>query len=520
MTAIQRAIISVYDKQGLDQLARGLHGRGVKILSSGGTATHLDSLGIPVIPVSEYTGFPEILGGRVKTLHPRIFGGILARDTTEHQSQLREQEIEPVDLVVVNLYPFEQTVSRPDAGEAEIVEMIDIGGPSLIRAAAKNHERVAVVVDPADYGALLEELEQNDGAIGTQLRRRLAAKAFAHTSAYDAAIAGHMLAGAEESEERFPPKLSLALSRLQPLRYGENPHQRAALYRDPASGQAVQPAIVDCEQLQGKELSYNNFLDADAALNLVLELPGTAVCIIKHTNPCGAAVGAGDVVEIFQRARATDPVSAFGGIVGCNTQVTPELALALKELFLEAVVAPGYDEEARKILRKKKNLRVLRYPEVPLRRAGFQLRSVTGGILVQELDGVVEDVAAAKVVTKRSPTAQELRALDFAWRVCKHVKSNAIVFAREGQLVGVGAGQMSRVDSVKLAAQKAQLPLEGCVLASDAFFPFRDGVDEAHKAGATAIVEPGGSIRDEEAIQAADEHNMAMVFTGARHFRH
>jgi len=513
---IQRAIISVYRKDGLEDLARGLHGRGVEILSSGGTARHLQQIGIPVRLISDYTGFPEILDGRVKTLHPKIFGGILARDTDEHRDQLREHRLSPVDLVVVNLYPFEETAGRPGATRGEVVEMIDIGGPSLIRAAAKNHERVAVVVDPGDYGSLLEALETNDGVIPEALRRRLAARAFAHTAAYDAAITAYL--GAEEGE-RFPERLALPLTRIQSLRYGENPHQLGAVYRSPET--RVKPAVVDCEQLQGKELSYNNFLDADAALNLVLELPGTAVCVLKHTNPCGAATSpTGDVVEAFRMARATDPVSAFGGIVGCNVPVSGALALELKEMFLEAVIAPAFEDAALDVLKKKKKLRLLRYPACELDRRGYQLRSVTGGVLVQDLDAAVEDLSKAQVATRRAPSPEELRALDFAWRICKHVKSNAIVFARAGQLVGVGAGQMSRVDSVKLAATKAQMPLEGTVLASDAFFPFRDGVDAAHAAGATAVVQPGGSIRDQEVIEAADEHGMAMIFTGVRHFRH
>jgi phosphoribosylaminoimidazolecarboxamide formyltransferase/IMP cyclohydrolase len=416
--------------------------------------------------------------------------------------------------VVVNLYPFEETTARPGATAAEIIEMIDIGGPTLIRAAAKNHERVAVVVDPADYAPLLRELEQSGGRIAEETRRHLAGKAFAHTAAYDAAIAAYFA----ERGERLPEHLTLALRRVQQLRYGENPHQSAALYATP--GNVWTPAIVGCRQLQGKELSHNNILDADAALNLVLDLPGVAVAIIKHTNPCGAACEpAGDPVEVFRRASATDPVSAFGGIVACNQIVASPLAAELKEIFLEAVIAPGFEDGALELLRKKKSLRLLCYKPGE-RRQGLQLRGVSGGMLVQSADASVEDLGQARVVTSRAPTADELLALDFAWRLCKHVKSNAIVFARAGQLVGVGAGQMSRVDSVRLAATKAQLPLAGTVLASDAFFPFRDGLDEAARAGATAVVQPGGSVRDEEAIAAANEHNMAMIFTGVRHFRH
>jgi phosphoribosylaminoimidazolecarboxamide formyltransferase/IMP cyclohydrolase len=514
-TRIRRAVASVFDKTGLTELATGLARHGVELLSSGGTATQLRERGIVVRAISEYTGAPEILDGRVKTLHPKISGGILARPTPAHEAEIRAHGIEPIDLVVVNLYPFEQTVAR-GASRDETVEMIDIGGPTLIRAAAKNHERVAVVVDPADYPALLEELDAQQGMLGEATRRRLAGKAFEHTAAYDAAIAGYFQ---DQAEERFPERLALALRRAQGLRYGENPHQGAALYVNPRS--SVAPAIVTCEQLQGKELSYNNILDADAALNLVLDLPGIAVCIIKHTNPCGAAsLNDGEIVEAFRRARATDPVSAFGGIVACNRAVDAPLAAELREMFLEAVIAPAYSPEALSTLAKKKALRLLRYPTAGRQPRGLALRSVSGGVLVQDVDSSSEDLSTAHVVSSRAPSAEELRALDFAWRICKHVKSNAIVLAREGQLVGVGAGQMSRVDSVRLAAQKAQLPLSGTVCASDAFFPFRDGLDAAVEAGATAVVEPGGSIRDEEVIAAANERSVALLFTGVRHFRH
>ncbi len=514
-TTIRRAVLSVFDKAGLIELATGLRRHGVELLSSGGTAAQLGERGIPVRSISDYTGAPEILDGRVKTLHPKISGGILARPTPAHEAELREHGIAPIDLVVVNLYPFEQTLAR-GASRDETVEMIDIGGPTLIRAAAKNHERAAVVVDPADYAGLLAELDETGGSLSEATRRRLAGKAFAHTAAYDAAIAGFFQ---DEAQDRFPERLTLPLRRAQGLRYGENPHQGAALYVNPRS--CIDPAIVACEQLQGKELSYNNILDADAALGLVLDLPGNAVCIIKHTNPCGAATrNDGDLAEAFRQARATDPVSAFGGIVACNGEVDAPLAAELRELFLEAVIAPGFSKDALATLAKKKALRLLRYPGVARRPGGLAFRSVAGGILVQDADASVEELGAAKVVSSRAPTSEELRALDFAWRICKHVKSNAIVFAREGQLVGVGAGQMSRVDSVRLAAQKAQLPLAGTVCASDAFFPFRDGLDAAVEAGATAVVEPGGSIRDEEVIAAANERGVALLFTGARHFRH
>ena len=511
---MRRAVLSVYRKDGLLELARGLRRHGVTLLSSGGTAALLRENGIEVSAIAEYTGSPEILGGRVKTLHPRICGGILARPTPEHRDEAARHDIPPIDLVVVNLYPFAETAARPGATAQDVIEMIDIGGPTLIRSAGKNHERVSVLVDPADYGQLLEEMDRNGGEVTPELRRRLAVKAFAHTAAYDAAITAWFDAAGGEA---LPATMHVCLERAQALRYGENPHQRAALYRNPSSG--VEPSLPRCQQLQGKELSYNNILDADAALGLVLELPDTAVCIVKHGNPCGAASG-DELVAAFRGARATDPVSAFGGIVACNRPVTRELGMELKEMFLEAVIAPEFEAGALEVLAKKKALRLLRYPGGLRMPRGLQLRSVAGGLLVQDTDSSVEDLAGARVVTERRPTPEELRALDFAWRICKHVKSNAIVFAGPGQLVGVGAGQMSRVDSVRLAATKAQLPLAGTALGSDAFFPFRDGIDEAAKAGAAAIVQPGGSVRDEEAIVAANEHGMTMLFTGVRHFRH
>lgn len=514
MTRIRRAVLSVHDKEGVVELAQALLRHGVELLSSGGTAALLEQHGLAVIPIHRYTGAPEILGGRVKTLHPKVCGGILGRDTPEHQAEMAANGIEPIDLVVVNLYPFERTVAQPGSSEQDIVEMIDIGGPSLIRAAAKNHERVSVIVDPSDYRGLVEEMDKGGGAVGPELRRRLAAKAFAHTAAYDAVIADYF----RDPADPFPEVLTVPLRRAQALRYGENPHQRAALYCSP--GSSADPSIVGSEQLQGKELSYNNILDANAALGLALELPPGAVCIIKHNNPCGAACVEGDIAEAFRRARATDPVSAFGGIVACNQPVTTAMAAELREIFLEAVIAPDYEGGALATLSKKKALRLLRYPAPTGRGRAVQLRSVSGGMLAQDADAALEDLATARVVTNRHPEADELAGLDFAWRISKHVKSNAIVFARAGQLLAVGAGQMSRVDSVKLAAMKAQLPLAGSAVGSDAFFPFRDGLDEAVKAGATAVVQPGGSVRDEEVIEAANAHGIAMVFTGVRHFRH
>jgi phosphoribosylaminoimidazolecarboxamide formyltransferase/IMP cyclohydrolase len=516
MATVERALLSVSNKDGLVPFAQALRRHGVELVSSGGTAAALREAGLEVTNVSDYTGAPEILGGRVKTLHPRVFGGILARGTADHMAQIAEQNIGRIDLVVVNLYPFEQTISKPGVSAQDAVEQIDIGGPSLVRAAAKNHERVAIVVDPADYDAVAAAIEDDATGIDLDMRRRLATKAFGLTAAYDAAISNYLQAQLDP-QQKWPETVSVQLSRFQGLRYGENPHQSGAFYgRVRASGS---PPQLSFQQIQGKELSYNNIVDADGAWGLVRELPASSVCVIKHTNPCGAAVSrTGDVAEAFARALATDPVSAFGGIVACNRTVTAKMAEQLREIFLEAVIAPAYEPEALDLLRKKKKLRLLQVdpsaPEEPVWKAAL------GGILLQEQDHSGERLTDCEVVTSRPPTAREMADLEFAWVVCKHVKSNAIVFAKDLQLVGVGAGQMSRVDAVKLAASKAKLALEATVLASDAFFPFRDGVDEAAKAGATAIVQPGGSIRDEESVAAANEHGVTMMLTGVRHFRH
>ncbi|MCA9669149.1 MAG: bifunctional phosphoribosylaminoimidazolecarboxamide formyltransferase/IMP cyclohydrolase [Myxococcales bacterium] len=513
---VRRAVLSVSNKDGLAELASALVEVGAELVSSGGTASRIAEAGLSVTKVSDYTGAPEILDGRVKTLHPRIFAGILARDTDDHNAQLQAQDVPPVDLVVVNLYPFEATIARADVTLDEAVEQVDIGGPSLVRAAAKNHERVAVVVDPADYARVIAAVKA--GGIDGALRRELAAKAFAHTAGYDAAISRWFaanIAPAEAAEAALPERITLELTRRQSLRYGENPHQAGAFY-------ALPPAFGGdeaFEQLRGKELSYNNLLDLDAAWAVVRDLPPVGVSVIKHSNPCGAAyIDGGAPAEVFRRARATDPTSAFGGIVGCNVEVDEEMARALKELFLEAVVAPGFSESALAVLAKKKNLRVIR--RVDGAPPPYSLRSAAGGLLVQQSDLAIESLAGARVASKRQPGKEELDDLDFAWRMCKHVKSNAIVIAKGRALVGVGAGQMSRVDSVIIAARKAEVPTDGAVLASDAFFPFRDGVDKAAEAGIRAIVQPGGSKRDDEVIAAADEHGMAMVFTGVRHFRH
>jgi phosphoribosylaminoimidazolecarboxamide formyltransferase / IMP cyclohydrolase len=525
-TTVRRALVSVSDKRGLVDLGKRLRRLGVEILSTGGTARALSEAGVEVVQVSDYTGAPEILDGRVKTLHPRIHGGLLGRATEAHRAEMAAQKIDPIDLVVVNLYPFESTVAAPGVDPETAIENIDIGGPSMIRSAAKNHERVAVLVDPDDYGALLDELEGGGGAASAATRARLARKAFAHTAAYDGAIAAY-LSSLEEGGTRaaFPGTLTVQWERVAELRYGENPHQAAAFYRDarsPLPGGGRRASLAAAEVLQGKQLSYNNILDCDAALALCLEFAAPTAVIIKHTNPCGAASDQRGVAVAYRLARETDPVSAYGGIVAVNREVGGELARQLAETFLECIVAPAYTEEARELLAGKKNLRLLAVGDMTASGTdtGWALRSVGGGLLVQSADLALISAAEARVVSKRQPNAGELAALDFAWTVCKHVKSNAIVYGRGTRTAAVGAGQMSRVDSARIARLKATSPLAGTVAASDAFFPFRDGVDVLAEAGATAIIQPGGSVRDDEVVAAADEHGLAMVFTGMRHFRH
>ena len=519
MPKIQRAILSVTDKTGLVDFACTLADLGVELVSTGGTARLLRDSGIRVQDISELTGFPEMLDGRVKTLHPKVHGGILhMRSKAEHRAAVAEHEIPPIDMVVVNLYPFEKTAARPDARFDELIENIDIGGPSMIRSAAKNFHDVAIITSPDDYRAVAEELTRNAGELSLDTRWRLAQKAFATTAAYDSAIASTLEkvtpngnGASPESGSGFPAVLRLAFNKAFDLRYGENPHQKAAMYSD-GSGRGV----ANARQLQGKELSYNNIVDLDAAWELALEFEQPACAIIKHTNPCGAALG-NNLVTAYQRALEADPVSAFGGVIGLNRAVDGAAAEEIAKLFVEAVAAPGFDEAARAKFAGKKNLRLV---EVTAAEPQWMLKHVSGGMLVQEADSHRLDPKEIKVVTRRQPTAEEMRALLFAWTVCKHVKSNAIVYARDGQVVGVGAGQMSRVDSCKIGAMKAVLPLAGTVAASDAFFPFPDGVEEIAKAGATAIIQPGGSVRDQEIIDAANRLGLAMVFTGVRHFRH
>ena len=520
--AIRRVLLSVTDKTGVVAFAQVLEESGAELVSTGGTAQVLRDAGVPVRDVADLTGFPEMLGGRVKTLHPFVHGGLLhRRGDPEHVAAVEAHGIPPIDMVVVNLYAFEKTAAKPGVELPELIENIDIGGPSMLRSAAKNYEDVAVVSSADQYAALTAELTEHHGALSQETRWRLARAAFATTAAYDTAIAATLetRATAEhipaERTSELPKTLRLVAPQKMTLRYGENPHQAAALYTD---GSAL--GIANAEQLQGKELSYNNLVDLDACWALAGEFDQTSVAIIKHTNPCGVSVGA-SVAEAYTRALAADPVSAFGGVIGINREVDGEAAALIARLFVEAIVAPGYTAEALQTFASKKNLRLLRIQPA---RPGYTVKSISGGYLAQNEDHAPVNEASLNIVTARRPTTAETAALLFAWRVCKHVKSNAIVYARLndgfGQTVGVGAGQMSRVDAARFGAMKAVLPLEGSVAASDAFFPFPDGLETVVNAGATAIIQPGGSVRDPEVIEAADRLGVAMAFTGIRHFRH
>jgi phosphoribosylaminoimidazolecarboxamide formyltransferase/IMP cyclohydrolase len=535
MARIARALVSVSDKRGLEALARALAAAGVEILSTGGTARALADWGIPVTAVSDHTGSPEILDGRVKTLHPKIHGGILGRrDEPRHRDEMARHGIGAIDMVVVNLYPFEAVTARDDVAFEDAIENIDIGGPSMVRSAAKNHEDVTVLVDPDDYPAVVAELRAG-GAVSEATNRRLAEKAFALTARYDGAIADY-LAGARDATG-FAPSARLVGSKVQDLRYGENPHQRAAFYRDALP--LDEPSVASARQLQGKELSFNNIVDANAALELVKEFAAPAAVAIKHTNPCGVAT-APTLVDAFTKARASDPVSIFGGIVAFNRTLDGATAEAMQDLFLEVVIAPRIDARALELFGGSKRLQQVRLLTLGLAadadlfavsRAAWRgapgrardLKRVVGGFLLQDRDLAEVDVRACSVASARTPTADELAALDFAWRVCKHVKSNAIVLAGADQVIGVGAGQMSRVDAARLAVMRAGtagLATAGAVAASDAFFPFRDGLDVVAAAGVRAVIQPGGSIRDAEIVAAANEHGLAMILTGQRHFRH
>ena len=523
LAKIGRALISVSDKTGLIELGKVLAGHGVELLSTGGSAKALRDAGLKVIEVSDHTGFPEIMDGRVKTLQPSIHGGILARRTDPgHQKAMADHKIAGIDLVVSNLYPFEATVAR-GADFATCVENIDIGGPALIRASAKNHDFVTIVVDPADYAAVIAELAANNGATTLALRRKLAAKAYARTASYDSAIANWF---AQQAGDTFPERLTVAAERVQTLRYGENPHQKAAFYSDGSK----RPGIATARMVQGKELSYNNIGDTDAAYECVAEFKEPAVVVVKHANPCGVAIGQ-DQYSAYLKAYACDPVSIYGGIVAVNTKLEANTATDLAKRFLEVVIAPDATPEALAILARRKDVRVLLAGTLPdPSSAGMTLKSVAGGYLLQSRDNGHLNKSDLKVVTKRAPTAKELEDLLFAFTVCKHVKSNAIVYANDGATVGVGAGQMNRRDSSRIAAIRAaesgeaaglkESPAKGSVVASDAFFPFADGLLAAAEAGATAVIQPGGSMRDKEVIEAADQAGLAMVFTGMRHFRH
>lgn len=521
---ISRALVSVYDKEGIVELGRELDGLGIAILSTGGTARYLMDGGVPVSRIASYTGFPEMLDGRVKTLHPKIHAGIMAvRGNAKHMQDIKRAGIKPIDLVVVNLYPFQQTAAMPGIGFDEIVEMIDVGGPTMLRAAAKNFRHVAVLVDPLDYPRAIEEISRT-GSLSEAFRFELAKKAFRHVAAYDTAIFSYLsrlrpdgTISPEAEQSPYPDNLTLEFFKIQDLRYGENPHQSAGFYRELSS---AGPSIASALKLQGKELSFNNIVDLDAALALVAEFEGPVCAIIKHNNPCGVGL-AESAAEAYAKALETDPVSAYGGVIGFNVPVDGEAASAIVAQFVEAIVAPAFTAEAQEILGAKKHIRLLEVG--PLRSyapPGLDLKRVNGGLLAQEWDRRDASPSELRVVTRRAPNADETQAMRFAWKIAKHVRSNAIVYAAKDRTLGIGAGQMSRVDSARLGAEKARRSLAGSVLASDAFFPFRDGLDEAAARGVTAIIQPGGSIRDDETIAAADEHDMAMVFTGYRHFRH
>ncbi|MCK4738684.1 MAG: bifunctional phosphoribosylaminoimidazolecarboxamide formyltransferase/IMP cyclohydrolase [Deltaproteobacteria bacterium] len=523
MKKIKRAIISVTNKDGIKEFATKLSEMGVEIISTGGTAKLLSDGGVDVIAINDVTGFPEMMDGRIKTLHPKIHGGILAvRDNADHVKKMDEFDITPIDMVVVNLYAFEETI-KDGATFEEAIENIDIGGPTMIRAAAKNHNDVACVTDPADYDAVISEMEANDGSLSSETRLGFAKKTFQLTARYDGAISNYLGTLNNESEkreenEKFPETYTFQVSKVSGLRYGENPHQGAAFY---TNSSPEEKTLATAKQHQGKELSFNNILDLNAAVNIAAEFQEPAAVIIKHNNPCGVAMTNNGLLDAFERALTTDSKSAFGGIVGLNGKVTEELATRLTGIFLEAIVAPSFEDSALEIFKKKKNLRVIETGGLPLHKSGLDIKTVWGGLLLQDLD--FASASDLKTVTKREPTENELTNLLFAWNVAKHVKSNTIVLTKSGQTIGIGAGQMSRIDSTNIAVMKANdsgLEVKGTVMASDAFFPFPDNVEMASTHGITAIIQPGGSIKDEEVIKAADEHNIAMVFTGIRHFRH
>ncbi|MGG1572605.1 bifunctional phosphoribosylaminoimidazolecarboxamide formyltransferase/IMP cyclohydrolase [Fictibacillus sp. NRS-1165] len=510
---IKRALVSVSNKEGLVPFVKALADKGVEIISTGGTSKALQEAGVNVTGISEVTGFPEIMDGRVKTLHPMIHGGLLAvRENESHVRQMEENGISPIDLVVVNLYPFKETISKEDVTFADAIENIDIGGPSMLRSAAKNHAYVTVVVDPSDYSSVLEEVEKNN-EVTEETRRKLAAKTFRHTAAYDALIAEYLT---NMVEEENPETYTVTYEKKQDLRYGENPHQKAAFYKAPLG---TKTSIAQAEQLHGKELSYNNINDADAALQIVREFKDPAIVAVKHMNPCG--VGTGNSVEdAFAKAFAADPISIFGGIIASNKEINEVAAQKMSEIFLEIIIAPSFSPEAKEILTRKKNIRLLTLELGEDKKQGKRLTTVRGGLLIQDEDAYGWDQANISVPTKREPTEKEWEDLKLAWKVVKHVKSNAIVLAKDQMTIGVGAGQMNRVGAAKIAIEQAGEKAEGSALGSDAFFPMDDTVEAAAKAGVTAIIQPGGSVKDEDSIKKADEYGIAMVFTGVRHFKH
>jgi phosphoribosylaminoimidazolecarboxamide formyltransferase/IMP cyclohydrolase len=518
MSPIKRALISVSDKTDIPEFAKQLHQRGVEILSTGGTAKLMKKYGVPVTLISDYTGFPEMMDGRIKTLHPKVHGGILGRrDVPGHMESMKQHAIQPIDMVVINLYPFEATIAKEGCTLADAIENIDIGGPAMVRSASKNYNDVAIVVNPADYEQVLKEMDENDGAVTLATRQRLSRDAFAMTARYDSMISGYLSSQIGESS-KFPPSYQPGFQKVQDLRYGENPHQGAALYKE---AQPLKTDAVQAEQLQGKELSFNNYIDMNAAWECALEFEESTAVIIKHTNPCGTASGYNQT-EVFVQARETDPISAFGGVLGFNQTVTLSTAEEIVKNFCEVIIAPGYEKAALELFAKKKNVRVMQMPAVErmTERSRMDIKCIGGGLLLQDADELTLDPEKLKVVSKVQVDDATLAELKFAWKVAKHVKSNAIVYSRGTETVGIGAGQMSRVDSARLAIEKANKEVKGCVMASDAFFPFRDSIDAAAEQGIRAIIQPGGSIRDEEVIQAADEHKIAMVFTGIRHFKH
>jgi phosphoribosylaminoimidazolecarboxamide formyltransferase/IMP cyclohydrolase len=520
MSVIKRALISVSEKQGVLELAQALHRFGVEILSTGGTAKLLRDHQIPVLEVSDYTGFPEMLDGRVKTLHPKVHGGILGRrDLPAHVEAMQKSDIPNIDMVVVNLYPFRATIAKPDCSLEDAIENIDIGGPTMVRAAAKNYQHVTIVTDPADYAVVLREMEASQGAVGLETRFELAKKAFSHTAEYDGAISNYLTSLApNHTRQSFPQRFNVQLQKVMDLRYGENPHQEAAFYRD---AEVPAGALASFVQLQGKELSYNNIADADAAWECVKTFDTPACVIVKHANPCGVAI-AESLLSCYQKAFSTDPTSAFGGIIAFNREIDGATAEEVVKQFVEVIIAPAVSAAAKQIFAAKTNVRVLTVA-LGNQANALEYKRVGGGLLIQSPDALNINASQFKVVTKKQPSAAQMQDLLFAWRVAKYVKSNAIVFCANGMTLGVGAGQMSRVDSTRIAAIKAQnagLSLQGCAVASDAFFPFRDGVDVLAEAGASCVIQPGGSIRDEDVIAAADEHGLAMVLTGYRHFRH